>query len=648
MDFFSHQDQARKRTGQLVVLFSFAVITLIVLLNLLLAAVFWYSDGQYIRSGENIVQAILHYTTPMLWAQITGGVLVVIGGASLIKWLMLRGGGKTIAESLGGRLLTPDSQEFYEKRLLNVVEEMAIAAGMPVPPVYVLPDHSINAFAAGYQPSDAVIGVTKGCMEQLTRNQLQGVIAHEFSHIFNGDMRLNIRLMAILFGILFIGMIGRFIFEAALRGGGSRRSNNEKSNPIPFLALGFALIIIGYGGVFFGNLIKAAVSRQREFLADASAVQFTRDPSSIGGALKVIGHGSGSEIASPERNETSHLFFGQALPFRFGWFQTHPPIEERIQRVDQHWDGQFLAPQSRHQAEQESPEIAQQSNQAEKFAAIAGTVAAVSSVMSDAPDQMQAQTHSLTTSKQALQKLTDAAHETYSARALIFVLLLAPDTRLVHEQQLDIIRQNHGQDLFKSCLRLLQLSKEINDKERLPLVEKAIPALKQLSADQYQDFRRTIVQLAKADGEIDIFEWCLYRLILRYLEPTFEEVKPVKAKHSQPEKLYPELAVVLSYLAHYGHDSQQDAVQAFSAALDAAGFDAEKLSLQSVDKTTLKPLNLALAKLTEAYPHVKGRAIKGMAACINADGELRGVELDLVRTMAAILESPVPGLFDKT
>ncbi|KZZ41785.1 hypothetical protein A3759_23230 [Thalassolituus sp. HI0120] len=247
-----------------------------------------------------------------------------------------------------------------------------------------------------------------------------------------------------------------------------------------------------------------------------------------------------------------------------------------------------------------------------------------------------------------MQKLTDAAHETYSARALIFVLLLATDTRLVHEQQLDIIRQNHGQDLFKSCLRLLQLSKEINDKERLPLVEKAIPALKQLSADQYQDFRRTIVQLAKADGEIDIFEWCLYRLILRYLEPTFEEVKPVKAKHSKPEKLYPELAVVLSYLAHYGHDSQQDAVQAFSAALDAAGFDAEKLSLQSVDKTTLKPLNLALAKLTEAYPHVKGRAIKGMAACINADGELRGVELDLVRTMAAILESPVPGLFDKT
>lgn len=650
MDFFSHQDQARKRTGQLVVLFSFAVITLVVLLNLLLAAVFWYSDGQYIQGGDNIVQAILRYMTPALWIQVSAGVLVVVGGASLFKWLMLRGGGKTIAESLGGRLLNPDSQEFYEKRLLNVVEEMAIASGMPVPPVYILPDHSINAFAAGYQPSDAVIGVTKGCMEQLSRDQLQGVIAHEFSHIFNGDMRLNIRLMAILFGILFIGMIGRFIFEAALRGGGSRRSNNEKSNPIPFLALGFALIVIGYGGVFFGNLIKAAVSRQREFLADASAVQFTRDPSSIGGALKVIGHGAGSEIASPERDETSHLFFGQALPFRFGWFQTHPPIEERIQRVDKHWDGQFLAPQSRLQAEQESPEIAQQSSQAEKLAAIAGTVAVAGSVISDMVNDAPAQTStasSLPTAEQALQKLTDAAHETYSARALVFVLLLAPGTRLVHEQQLDLIRQNHGQDLFKSCLRLLQLSKSLNDKERLPLVEKAIPALKQLSADQYQDFRRTVVQLAKADGEIDIFEWCLYRLILRYLEPTFEDVKPVKAKHSKPEKLYPELAVVLSYLAHYGHDSQQGAEQAFSAAVEAAGFDAEKLKLQTVDSKTLKPLNLALATLTEAYPHVKGRAIKAMAACINADGELRGVELDLVRTMAAILESPVPGLFEQ-
>ena len=657
MDFFSHQDQARKRTGQLVFLFSLAVITLIVLLNLLVATVLWYGDEQFVGKYQDIAAlandpttgmpatpTIFDYMTLEQWGLITLGVLVVIGAASLFKWEALRGGGKTIAESLGGQLVTPDTTDFYEKRLFNVVEEMAIASGMPVPPVYVMPDSSINAFAAGYQPSDAVIGVTRGCMEQLSRDQLQGVIAHEFSHVFNGDMRLNIRLMAVLFGILFIGMIGRFLFEAALRGGRTRSSNN-KNNPLPLIAIGAGLMVIGYGGVFFGNLIKAAVSRQREFLADASAVQFTRNPDSISGALKVIGYGAGSEIQSPQRDETSHLFFGQALPFRFGWFRTHPALEERIERLDKHWDGQFLAPQSRKQAEQESPQCVDSGNGAEKLAAIAATVATGASLAHEPPIEFKPVEKPEISHEETVLKLTDAAHETYSARALIFVLLLAPSERVVHEQQLDIIRQNHGSDFFKTALRLIPLTEQLAPEDRLPLVEKAFPALKQLAAQQYQEFRKTLVELAKADGEIDIFEWCLYRLTLRYLEPTFSEVKPVKAKHNRPEKLYQEIATVLSYLAHYGHDTALQTQQAFHQACVAAGFDEQRMTLQTIDFNTLKPLNLALATLTEAYPHVKGRAIKAMAACVKADGHLRPVELDIVRTIAAILESPVPGLF---
>lgn len=661
MDFFSHQDQARKRTGHLVILFAFAVVTLIVLLNLMIAAAMWYSNTAA-ASLESLPE-IFNYMKPEQWLLVSGGVLVIVGGASLVKWLMLRGGGKTVAESLGGRLLNPDTKDFYEKRLLNVVEEMSIASGMPVPPIYILDDQSINAFAAGYQPSDAVLGVTKGTMEQLSRDQLQGVIAHEFSHIFNGDMRLNIRLMAILFGILFIGMIGRFILESAMHS--RRRSSNDKNNPLPFMAIGLGLIVIGYGGVFFGNLIKAAVSRQREFLADASAVQFTRNPDSIGGALKVIGHGAGTEIHSPERDETAHLFFGQAMPFRFSWFKTHPPLEERIQRVDKHWDGQYLAPQSRRDAEAEVPDIAaaaarEQSAQ-EKLQSVemvATTAIAAGAALAGNPkhnieysppsqNPPQPASDQGVSDNEALSRLTDAAHETYSARALVFVLLLAPVTRPVHEQQLDIIRQQHGQDLFKISLRLTQLIGKIKAEQRLPLVEKAIPALKQLSPDQYREFRQTVVQLAKADGEIDIFEWCLYRLVLRYLEPTFEDVKPVKAKYNKPQQLYPELATVLSYLAHYGHDSQQAAEDAFAQAIEAAGFDDKKMKLQPASSRSLKPLNLALAKLTEAYPHVKGRALKAMIACIKADGSLRAVELDLVRTIAAILECPVPGLFDQ-
>lgn len=640
MDFFSHQDQARKRTGQLVILFVLAVLTLIFLLNILVAGFFWFdrygsfnpADLGYIIRSIPAEQALL----------VSLGVLVVVGGASLVKWSMLSGGGKTVAESLGGQQLTPETNDFYEKRVLNIVEEMALAAGMPVPPVYLLEDTSINAFAAGYQPSDAVIGVTRGCMEQLSRDQLQGVIAHEFSHILNGDMRLNIRLMAILFGILFIGLLGRILLEAALNSGRRRSSSSDnKNNPAPLVAVGLGLLVIGYGGVFFGNLIKAAVSRQREFLADASAVQFTRNPDSIAGALKVIGHGAGSEISSPERNETAHLFFGQALPFKFGWFKTHPSLEERIKRVDRNWDGQFIAPQKRKDAEAEAPDIAATSAPASRMAELATAVSMTTGMAASLSSSTQADIDMI------VDQLSELAHETYSARALIFVLLLAPKSSMTHLHQMDLIRASQGNDLYNLVSRLVTLAERLPAKERLPLVEKSFPALKQLSENQYQDFRNTIGQLAKADGDIDIFEWCLYRLVLRYLEPTFSEVKPVKAKYKKPEQLSDDIAVVLSYLAHYGHDNQEAAEQSFNAGVTAADFDGNRIQLQTLDIGTLKPLNQALSKITEAYPHVKGRIIKAMAACVKADGQLRVVELDLVRTMAAILESPVPGLFDE-
>lgn len=654
MDFFAHQDQARKQTGRLVFLFFLAVTCLIGLLNILIAFVVWWTEGNAAGSplgaiipGTTInpdtgvpAATIWDYITLDQWLMITLGGVIVVGGASLVKWLMLRGGGKTVAESLGGRLINTDTQEFYERRVLNVVEEMAIAAGMPVPPVYIMPDNSINAFAAGYQASDAVIGVTRGCVQQLSRKQLQGVIAHEFSHIFNGDMRLNIRLMAILFGILFIGMIGRFVLDIAIHSRHRRSSNNEKGNPLPIIAIGIALIIIGYAGVFFGNLIKAAVSRQREFLADASAVQFTRDPETIGGALKVIGHGSGSDIDSSEREETAHMFFGQAMKFRFGWFKTHPPIEERIQRIEPNWDGQFIAPQSRQEAEQESPDLAKPS--VNTLAGVAAAVSIAGSHMATSATLDDETPVDVT----ALARLDAAGRQTYSARALIFTLLLASEDTFVHEQQLDMIRQQQGQDIFKLCLTLLTHCQVISPDERLPLVEKAIPALKQLSPDQYQSFRQTLVSLAKADGNIDIFEWCLYRLVLRYLEPVFTEVTPARNKYNKPEQIYPELAQVLSYLAHYGHESDIEVQSAFQKAVSAGGFDANKLNLQEVDIHTLKPMNVALAKLVDAYPHVKGRIIKSLVACVKADGEICPVEKDLVRTLAAILECPVANMLD--
>ncbi len=345
MDYFQNQDVARKRTGLLVFLFITAVILIVLSVYFAIGLVLELAEPQ--GPGET-VQGLARLWNPELFGMVALGTSGLIAGGSLFKIAALSGGGHTVAELLGGRLLHPDKASPDERRLLNVVEEMAIASGLPVPPVYLLENEAgINAFAAGHTSGDAVVAVTSGTLQRLTRDELQGVIAHEFSHILNGDMRLNIRLMGVLFGILVIGLTGWIIFRSSMGGGyvrvGARDDDRKGFNPIPLI--GLALYIIGYVGVFFGNLIKAAVSRQREFLADASAVQFTRNPDGIAGALKKIGAlAEGSRVGDSHAEEASHMFFGEAvsgLNELFGLLSTHPPLIERIQRIDPSFTGDF-------------------------------------------------------------------------------------------------------------------------------------------------------------------------------------------------------------------------------------------------------------------------------------------------------------------
>lgn len=338
MNFFEHQDSARRKTSHLVMLFVLAVLLLIGLTQLLVMAVLVWINGV---PGQEWQMALQYFSWSML-LKIAGGIGAIVLLGSLFKLTQLSSGGKVIAEALGGRLLNLNSGDADERKLLNVVQEMAIASGTPVPPVYLIEEPAINAFAAGYKPADAVIGVTRGCIQQLDRDELQGVIAHEFSHIFNGDMRLNVRLIGVLHGILVLGMIGFFILHSVSRTGYRSRSSKNNS-ALPFLALGAGLMAIGYVGTFFGNWIKAAVSRQREFLADSSAVQFTRNPQGISGALKKIGGLSeGSRIENPQAAEMSHLFFGQAVqPFFSRLMATHPSLSERISRIEPNWNGRF-------------------------------------------------------------------------------------------------------------------------------------------------------------------------------------------------------------------------------------------------------------------------------------------------------------------
>jgi Zn-dependent protease with chaperone function len=328
MDFFKHQDKARKHTKVLVVYFVIAVACIIASVYLASLVIFYGTQSQQ-QNGDPTPEIVLWDSKLFLYAML--GTLGVVVVGSLYKTAVLAKGGSAVAESLGGRLISPNPANPDERKLQNVIEEMAIASGVPVPKIYVLDDDAgINAFAAGHSPGDAAIGVTRGCLTLLNRDELQGVIGHEFSHILNGDMRLNLRVMGVIFGILCLAVIGRILLYSR-----NRRDKN------PLMLLGLALIIIGAIGTFFGRLIQAAISRQREFLADASSVQFTRNPAGLSGALQKIGE-VGSRVESPHAGEASHMFFENALgnPF-LRVMATHPPLAERIRAIDPGWDGKF-------------------------------------------------------------------------------------------------------------------------------------------------------------------------------------------------------------------------------------------------------------------------------------------------------------------
>lgn len=663
MDFFGHQDQARKRTKQLILLFALALFTLIFLTNLLVAGILWGNPDIFPNLVATEIQNpslldIFHYMSWQSWSLISAIVCSFVGIAYLYKAVKLSSGGSSIASSLGGRLLFPDTDDFYEKRLLNIVEEMAIASGMPVPQVYLMDDEiGINAFAAGFQPSDAVIGVTKGCLTKLSRLQLQGVIGHEFSHILNGDMRMNMRLIAILFGLLCIGLLGRFILEMGTRhrlAGHNHRSSsvfsssssNKKEGGIPLFFIGLGFMILGYSGVFFGKLIQAAVSRQREYLADASSVQFTRDPQAIADALKVIGYGGvGSAIGHSRREEFSHAFFGNAIyshfSSHFGFMSTHPKLEERIRRIDKNWDGEWVEPQTLKQAYDESPQLAPKSN-IRPEALLTGIAAAMTAAIDFNPPRNTTEDKGQQDALNAEASLTAAAHDAISARAVCYGLLMAPTTSLVHEQQLDLIQQYCGKDLLQQVKQLLPVISQLEASKRLAIIDKTIPALKLLSSDQYTEFKQLLVKLVQADGKIDLFEWCLYRMILQYLNPTFNKAKAIKAKHGNVKKLTAEIETVLSFVANHGHDTLEGALESFSIGAGIAGF--EGLMLQAKTES-FKSFNVALDTLTQAYPHVKGRMMKALAACACVNG-VEVVERELVQTIAAILECPSPDLFD--
>ena len=637
MDFFEHQDKAKRGTSLLVFYFSLAVLCTFVAL---------YGLASFLLSRDP-------YTEKIVWDlglafKVGLGTLLVVGLGSLYKIGMLSGGGKVVAESLGGTLLCPNTKDLTEKRVLNVVEEMAIASGCPVPPVYMMEEKAINAFAAGYSPENAVVGVTRGCAEKLNRDQLQGVMAHEFSHILNGDMRLSIRLIGVLHGILLIAGIGYFLMRISPHLMGGRRNKEGGGLGVALLVAGLGILIIGYVGAFFGGLIKAAVSRQREFLADASAVQFTRNPEGISGALKRIGGlSAGSKLETPNASECSHLFFGSALS---SLFATHPPLDKRIRRIEPNWKGDLpdtdslretphaseFAGTSGFASKQEASPAKKQTTpphasppESSPPAAPPPSAQALQAAGAPTPEQVERAEQTLA---EIPKDLLDLAREPFGARCVIYALLLdgSPNVR---DKQLAFLSAQTETGTDKETEKAAALLPGLNAERKFTLVELASPALAHLSPGQFASFRSAVDQLAAADQRLDLFEWSLRKVIDHDLTARFSPPRPLHGTASA-KKLLPDCLLVLGSLAHHGQEGA-DPEPAFRAGLSA--LTRGNVSLPSSQDCSIASLDAAVKSLARLRPLEKRAFLEACSRTIDHDGKTTDVETQTLRGVAAAL-----------
>ena len=660
MNFFEHQDRARRSTTRLVVLFTLAVVLILVAMNSAAYGVMRLVSPHltYAEDAAPVFRGDLEYPgrlaeieplwqRPSVYVIVSACTLLVIAGGSLYKTASLSRGGPAVAEMLGGRPVPPNTHDPRERTLLNVVEEMAIASGVPVPAVYLLDGETgINAFAAGFSARDAVVAVTRGCVERLSRDELQGVVAHEFSHILNADVRLNLRLIGIVHGILVIALIGylaiRSIAHVRVRGG-DKDGKGAAGLIVVVLVAGAAMVVIGYVGMFFARLIHAAVSRRREFLADASAVQFTRNPAGIAGALKKIGRSAlGSQVGDEHAMEVAHMFFAQGIAVGFArLLATHPPLEERIRAIDPTFDGSLGSTDATGRSARGLAGMgggaAAGFSQAASDGFIGPNAAAVlDRVGSPAPQDVTFAHHLLGAIPEVL---LDAAHDPFSARALVFCLL-AGEKGGDRPAQLEALRRAVDEATYRETIRLLPEVDALGPAGRLPMLDLALPGLRQQSGPQVRQFKDLCKRLIEADRRVSRFEYVLHKIVERYLRSPGESVQPRAVSYYSVKGVEREAAALLAVLASAGgHRDPDAAAAAFAAGLRRAG-----LSGQPMPKASLSELDRALSHLAVAAPGVKRRLIDGLAHAAAADRTIGVEEAELLRAIATTLDCPLPPL----
>ena len=650
MNFFEAQDDARRRTKWLVVYFILAIIGVILAVY---GVVFLVMQYVGVEDADGLSRGFWMPDVLLPTALITGGIM---GVGSMFKTMQLSGGGAVVARDMGARQVDPHSTDTDEKRLINVVEEMAISSGVPVPQIWIMDSElGINAFAAGTEPGNAVVAVTRGCLQRLTRSELQGVIAHEFSHILNGDMKLNMRLMGLLFGIMMISMVGKSLFHT-LRfvnvRGSSRNDKGGGGLVIALIVVAVGFMLIGGIGVFFGRMIQAAISRQREYLADASAVQFTRDSEGIAGALKKIGGQQyGSKIGAAKAAEASHLLFADGGMFSFG-LATHPPLDVRINTLTKGWDGEFITT--------DIPDVAEgRGRKSNRGRRRDSRIAGMSDVGAGAPVRNSGantgRVHAGRAERlgepseinvQVGQKLYDsldeswieACHDREEAQALVFGLLLTEDDSLRQEEIL-FVKKAAGSSAADIAVRWSQDLKGLHSSEKIALVDLSIPTLRRLTFPEYERFVKITKWLIASDGQVDLFEFMLQHVVERHLDGHFQNPPFTKIRYRRLEDLRNEANVIITTMAAVGGEAQMQL--AYDAAIAESGFGGS-MQKAAPSECGLDQIKAALEKFSTSTPLVKKQLLFICGTAVMHDGEVASREAELLRATADAIGCSIP------
>lgn len=644
MNFFEHQANARRQTGRLLVYFTLAVLLTIAAVNTGLFVL-----GRFVNAVHG------HWYWHDWSSQAVMAVLFVVLGGSLLEYLRLRGGGQAIAEMMGGRRLDFATTDSQERQFINVVAEMAIASGVPSPVLYVMDrEYGINAFVAGLNMDETVMVVTAGALETFSRDEMQAVVGHEFSHILNGDMRLNIRLMALLAGILAIGQIGAFIMR--LGWGGNASSGRRSRGGAPQLVVvGFMLWLIGALGLFFGRLIKAAISRQREFLADASSVQFTRNPDGLASALLKIKHGAQQSWLDNIRAESmSHMCFGETLGFS-DFFATHPPLDERIAVLGKHYLVRDRARQRDLRRAQETAAhvaLAQELPVAEKARELP-PIPYLHDAAAPAPEQLLTMAapavallaragtirpEELDSARELNRRLPagvqQALQSSSGAQALLYALMARQSAAPVAMLRAFLSAKEPA--LLERVEHLYKLLEGLDLCYALPLTELALPRLQLLDKVMQREFLARLQAFAQLDKRLSTFEFALLMLLRKQLH-VMPAARPVKLAQCEPL-----LGVmVATFLRTGGMEGERlektyhrlmRTVSASSSPLPAPGF------------TRLSQLAMGMQVLTGLSLPDRKNVLELAATAVLADAEIRLEEYELLRVVAALLDCPMPKL----